>query len=93
MVELRWFSSDNKQRRLQYRQKIDTTVRAGMWANEDIVKTANYEWSDWSDVPEVYNAPNYGSNRCPTCGLEFSGSMGYVCPNVQCPTGLGGSRS
>ena len=26
---------------------------------------------------------------CPTCGLQFSGVMGYCCPNTKCPTGLG----
>ena len=43
-------------RKLQYRQKIDVTIRAaaaGMWDNDSIAKTANYQWSDWIDVPEV----------------------------------------
>jgi hypothetical protein len=43
-------------RKLQYRQKIDVTVRAaaaGMWDNESIMQTANMQWSEWQDVPEV----------------------------------------
>lgn len=24
--------------------------------------------------------------RCPECGLDFSKPMGYVCPNMKCPT-------
>ena len=27
---------------------------------------------------------------CQKCGLEISGVMGYVCPSLDCPTGLGG---
>lgn len=42
-------------RKLQYRQKIDTTVRAGMWDAEGIAQTANMQWSEWKDVPEVTN--------------------------------------
>ena len=53
MIELRWYSTDNKPKTLQYRLRIDTTVRAGMWKNEDIVKTANYQWTQWMDVPEI----------------------------------------
>ena len=32
----------------------------------------------------------YGN--CPRCGLKLEGVMGYVCPNADCPTGLGGSK-
>lgn len=38
---------------LQYRQKVDVTVRAGIWPADDIVRTANYQWSEWKDVPEI----------------------------------------
>ena len=40
-------------RKLQYRQKIDVTVRAGMWDQAGIASTANMQWSEWRDVPEV----------------------------------------
>ena len=43
-------------KKLQYRQKIDVTVRAaaaGMWDNESLARTANMQWSEWRDVPEV----------------------------------------
>lgn len=55
MIELRWYimnSPHGEVKVLQYRQKIDTTIRAGMWSNEDMIKTASYAWSDWVDVPE-----------------------------------------
>ena len=42
-------------RKLQYRQKVDTTVRAGMWDTAGIAQTANMQWSEWRDVPEVTN--------------------------------------
>ena len=42
-------------KKLQYRQKIDTTVRAGMWDAAGIAQTANMQWSEWRDVPEVTN--------------------------------------
>lgn len=62
MIEMRWLTTwdeDKEQKRisskrkLQYRQKIDTTIRAGMWSNMKIVETANYQWSEWHDVPEI----------------------------------------
>lgn len=44
-------------RKLQYRQKIDVAVRAGMgWDANGIAQTANMQWSDWRDVPEVVGA-------------------------------------
>lgn len=94
MIELRWYSTDNKSRTLQYRQRIDTTIRAGMWSNEDLARTANYQWSDWADVPEVHNTPTYSvTNKCPRCMMELTGPVGYVCPVTNCPSGLGSSTS
>lgn len=26
--------------------------------------------------------------KCPSCGLDFSGTMGYVCPSENCPVQL-----
>lgn len=26
------------------------------------------------------------SSRCPVCGVDWSGPMGYVCPRNDCPT-------
>lgn len=40
----------------------------------------------WPTVPKN---PEY--NLCPKCGLKLEGVMGYVCPQAQCPTGLGGA--
>ena len=40
-------------KKLQYRQKIDVTVRAGMWPADELLRTANMQWSEWKDVPEV----------------------------------------
>ena len=28
-------------------------------------------------------------NNCSLCGLELGKVMGYCCPNIECPTGLG----
>ena len=63
MVQLRWYkvsqtlrgSELDHTKKLQYRQKIDTTVRAGMWSNMKIIETANYQWTEWQDVPEVWD--------------------------------------
>lgn len=43
-------------KKLQYRQRVDTAVRAGgagTWDNESLARTANWQWSEWRDVPEV----------------------------------------
>jgi hypothetical protein len=93
MIELRWLVNNDNSRRLQYRQKYDVTVRAGMWSNEDIVRTANYQWADWQDVPEAVETPTLSTNRCSKCGLFLEGTMSYVCIQPNCPTGLGGSMS
>lgn len=105
MIEVRWlkrktgqqvinkygFYEDGVVTVLQYRQQIDTTIRAGMWNNSDIVKTANYQWSDWQDVPTVVESAihplqSYQPNKCPKCGLEIKGAMSYTCTNNPCPT-------
>jgi len=55
MIELRWLVVEGV-RKLQYRQKIDTTVRAGgpsTWNADNIAQTSNWQRSDWRDVPEV----------------------------------------
>ena len=40
-------------KKLQYRQKVDVTVRAGMWDSKGIAETANMQWSDWREVPTI----------------------------------------
>jgi hypothetical protein len=52
MIEMRWFVPVEGERRLQYRQQIDVTVRAGMWVNT-VNLNANMQWSEWRDVPLV----------------------------------------
>lgn len=59
MVQLRWYATTNIQRKLQYRQKIDKTMRGD---NTVVYQTPfpqvppmeNWEWSEWKDVPEVF---------------------------------------
>lgn len=54
MIEMRWLVPVDGEKVLQYRQKIDVTVRAsgaGTWDNESIARTANYQWSEWQTVP------------------------------------------
>ena len=59
MIEMRWLVQQHlhgNERILQYRQQIDTTVRAGgagTWDNASLARTANWQWSEWRDVPEV----------------------------------------
>ena len=33
--------------------------------------------------------PIQSTKNCSACGLRIDGPMGYVCPNAQCPCGLG----
>lgn len=63
MVQLRWYkvsqtlrgSELDHTKKLQYRVKYNTTVYAGMPTEEQKLKTANYQWSEWMDVPEVWD--------------------------------------
>jgi hypothetical protein len=51
MIEMRWLVPVNGAKVLQYRQKIDTTVYAGIGPFPDSAK--NMQWSQWQDVPLV----------------------------------------
>lgn len=42
-------------RTLQYRQKYNATVYAGMPGKDFMDQTAQVVWSAWQDVPEVAN--------------------------------------
>ena len=63
MIEMRWYVPVTGDKVLQYRQKVDVTVRAaaaGMWDNESLAQTANMQWSPWKDVPlESERNPDY----------------------------------
>ena len=49
MVEMRWYVPVSGDKVLQYRQKIDVAVYAGMGPFPDSAK--NIQWSAWKDVP------------------------------------------
>jgi hypothetical protein len=91
------FFKDNEITVLQYRQVVDKTIRAGMpgieygapWGQVPPINQ-HWDWSDWKDVPTVIENTNI-SNKCIQCGLELEGAVGYVCNQINCPTGLGGS--
>jgi hypothetical protein len=56
MIEMRWFTRTHPtwpgtQKVLQYRQKVDMTIYAGMGPFPDSAR--NMQWSEWRDVPEV----------------------------------------
>ena len=55
-TELRWYVRpgwDGPVKILQYRVIRDVTVWAGMPTQEQVRACANYQWSEWMDVPEV----------------------------------------
>lgn len=54
MVQMRWYKT-NSSKTLQYRVKYNATIYAGMPTEEQKLKTANYQWSEWMNVPEVWN--------------------------------------
>ena len=60
MIEMRWLVPVEGEKVLQYRQQIDTTIRAGMWDRESTNRTANMQWSEWKTVPiESEPDPSY----------------------------------
>lgn len=110
MIELRWlrrntgnrtlnqygFFQDETEQVLQFRQKVDVTVYAGMGPFPE--SWQNMQWSDWTDVPVLDQTKVMATsalNACAKCGLDFSGghSLGFVCSNNPCPAGLGSSAS
>jgi len=52
VIEMRWFVPVEGEKRLQYRQQFDVTIRAGMWVSTDNLNV-NMQWSEWRDVPLV----------------------------------------
>ncbi len=54
MVQMRWYKT-NSSKTLQYRVKYNTTVYAGMPTEKEKLETANYQWSEWMNVPEVWD--------------------------------------
>jgi hypothetical protein len=52
MIEMRWLVPVEGAKVLQYRQKIDVTIRAGMWVSTNNLNT-NMQWSEWHEVPVV----------------------------------------
>ena len=58
MIEMRWLVPVEGEKRLQYRQKIDVTMYAGLGPFPDSAK--NMQWSEWRDVPmESERDPSY----------------------------------
>ena len=52
MIEMRWYVPVVGEKVLQYRQRVDVAVRAGMdWDANSLARTANWQWSPWKDVP------------------------------------------
>jgi hypothetical protein len=33
--------------------------------------------------------PGQPASMCPKCGLKLEGVMGYCCPHIDCPVGMG----
>lgn len=58
MIEMRWYVPVSGEKVLQYRQKIDVAVYAGMGPFPDSAK--NMQWSAWKTVPiESERDPGY----------------------------------
>lgn len=54
------------------------------------------EKNSGDQVPSAPTLPDFSmpskssnGNTCHQCGINLSGTMGYVCKNAACPTGLG----
>ncbi len=45
-----------------------------------------------SAMPSIpLNPSPFNPSNCSKCGLKLEQTMGYVCTNYPCPTGLGGA--
>ena len=44
-----------------------------------------------SNSPQLPDTPYEQKVTCSKCGMDFSGTTGYVCSNADCPMGLNGS--
>lgn len=53
---------------------------------------APYPYVPQWPTPSPYSPTGtWGTRECPKCGLTISNIMMYVCSNLDCPTGLGGT--
>ena len=82
---------------LQYRVYMDHAIYALPAGAPKPQGHEDMRWSPWRDVPTVDETGTSSStlNTCSKCGLDFSQglSMGFVCSNNPCPTGLGSRAS
>ena len=44
-----------------------------------------------TDSPQLPYTPYEQKTTCSKCGMDFSGTTGYVCGNADCPMGLNGT--
>lgn len=42
-----------------------------------------------TSAPMPLPAPYWTTKKCPKCGINCEGTMGYVCQNSPCPMGMG----
>lgn len=49
------------------------------------------EWLKGYFIPKPNPLPPdpWQSRTCVKCGMKLDGTMGYCCPNMDCPTGMG----
>ena len=58
MIELRWYVPVSGEKVLQYRQKVDMAIYAGLGPFPDSAR--NMQWSEWKTVPlEGERDPSY----------------------------------
>ena len=58
MIEMRWLVPVVGEKVLQYRQKVDINVYAGLGRPDGVAK--NMQWSEWRTVPmESERDPSY----------------------------------
>lgn len=54
----------------------------------------NSDWNvDWTKIKYSPKEHPNTMGTCPKCGITLYTVMGYVCPHVMCPTGLGSPSS
>ena len=51
------------------------------------------EWLKVYHIPQpnpyIPSYDPWSKSVCPKCGMKLDGTMGYCCPNMDCPTGMG----
>lgn len=86
----RFYDEISKEYELVYDKKIVHFSKFVRKKNEPSVEQLQHQWKKTvQEMEEKINPDLWGTKNCSKCGIKLDTVMGYCCPRLDCPTGLG----